>query len=55
MQIAEGLMIDGVYVKKLASNKILHYHATYVKPKWAKQGQAVASAGEHLFYKNVPF
>jgi spore germination cell wall hydrolase CwlJ-like protein len=53
--IAEGLLMDGVYVKKLASNKILHYHATYVKPKWAKQGQMVASAGEHMFYKNVPF
>jgi spore germination cell wall hydrolase CwlJ-like protein len=54
-QVAEGLMIDGLYVKKLASNKILHYHATYVKPKWAKQGQMVASAGDHVFYKNVPF
>ena len=55
MQIAEGLMIDGVYVKKLASDKILHYHATYVNPKWAKQGKMIASAGDHLFYKNVPF
>lgn len=55
MQVAEGLMIDGFYVKKLASSKILHYHATYVKPKWAKQGQMVASAGDHVFYKNVPF
>ena len=55
MQIAEGLMIDGVYVKKLASDKILHYHATYVNPRWAKQGKMIASAGDHLFYKNVPF
>ena len=55
MQIAEGLMIDGIHVKKLASDKILHYHATYVKPKWAKQGKMVASAGDHLFYKNVPY
>lgn len=54
-QMAEGMLIDGVYVKKLASNKILHYHATYVSPKWAKQGQMVASAGEHVFYKNVPY
>jgi spore germination cell wall hydrolase CwlJ-like protein len=53
--IAEGLLIDGVHVKKLASNKILHYHATYVNPKWAKQGQMVASAGAHVFYKNVPY
>ena len=55
MQVAEGLMIDGFYVQKLASDKILHYHATYVKPKWAKQGQMVASAGDHVFYKNVPY
>ena len=55
MFIAESLMIDGIHVKKLASDKILHYHATYVKPKWAKQGKMVASAGDHLFYKNVPF
>jgi len=55
IQIAKGLMIDGVYVKRLASSKILHYHATYVNPKWSKQGQLVAVAGDHLFYKNVPF
>lgn len=55
MFIAESLMIDGIHVKKLASDKILHYHATYVKPKWAKQGKMIASAGDHLFYKNVPF
>jgi spore germination cell wall hydrolase CwlJ-like protein len=55
MQIAEGLMIDGFHVKRLASDKILHYHATYVKPKWAKQGKMVASAGDHVFYKNVPY
>ena len=53
--IAESLMIDGYHVKKLASDKILHYHATYVKPKWAKQGKMVASAGDHVFYKNVPY
>ena len=55
LQVAEGLMVDGFYVKRLASNKILHYHATYVNPKWAKQGQMVASAGDHVFYKNVPY
>ena len=55
MSVAEGLMIDGIHVKKLASEKILHYHATYVNPKWAKQGKMVASAGDHVFYKNVPY
>jgi spore germination cell wall hydrolase CwlJ-like protein len=55
MSVAEGLMIDGIHVEKLASDKILHYHATYVNPKWAKQGKMVASAGDHVFYKNVPY
>jgi len=48
-------LISGLRVKKLDSEDILHYHATYVQPKWAKQGQMVAQAGAHLFYKNVPF
>jgi len=48
-------LLNGERVKKLDSEDILHYHATYVQPKWAKQGQLVAQAGAHLFYKNVPF
>tara|TARA_B110000908_G_C10114769_1_gene384734 strand:+ start:173 stop:574 length:402 start_codon:yes stop_codon:yes gene_type:complete len=28
-----------------------HYHATYVKPYWAKQMQYVGQYGSHLFYK----
>jgi len=51
---AKALM-NGLRVKKLDSEDILHYHATYVDPKWAKQGKVVAQAGAHLFYKNVPF
>jgi len=48
-------LMNGERVKKLDSEDILHYHATYVQPKWAKQGQLVAQAGAHLFYKNVPY
>jgi spore germination cell wall hydrolase CwlJ-like protein len=48
-------LMSGLRVKKLDSEDILHYHATYVQPKWAKQGQMVAQAGAHLFYRNVPF
>jgi spore germination cell wall hydrolase CwlJ-like protein len=54
--IAEAkALISGLRVKKLDSEDILHYHATYVQPKWAKQGKMVAQAGAHLFYKNVPY
>lgn len=51
---AKALM-SGLRVKKLDSEDILHYHANYVQPRWAKQGQFVAQAGAHLFYKNVPY
>jgi len=28
-----------------------HFHATYIKPDWAKQKQRVARIGRHIFYK----
>jgi spore germination cell wall hydrolase CwlJ-like protein len=28
-----------------------HYHATYVKPYWAKSLQAVGRIGEHIYYR----
>ena len=28
-----------------------HYHATYVRPTWAKKLQPVAKIGNHIFYK----
>jgi spore germination cell wall hydrolase CwlJ-like protein len=29
----------------------LHFHATYIKPDWAKSRQRVARIGRHVFYK----
>jgi len=29
---------------------VMHYHALYVKPYWAKEMQMVAKIGEHIFY-----
>jgi len=49
------LLLNGLRVKKLAGENILNYHADYVAPRWAKQGQVVAKAGPHIFYKNVPY
>jgi spore germination cell wall hydrolase CwlJ-like protein len=51
---AKSLM-NGLRVKKLAGENILNYHADYVAPRWAKQGQVVAKAGPHIFYKNIPY
>lgn len=28
-----------------------HYHATYVKPAWAKQKQLVGRIGNHIYYR----
>jgi N-acetylmuramoyl-L-alanine amidase len=28
-----------------------HYHATYVKPRWARDLQLVGRIGEHIFYR----
>ena len=28
-----------------------HYHATYVKPAWAKQKQLVGRIGKHIYYR----
>jgi spore germination cell wall hydrolase CwlJ-like protein len=29
----------------------LYYHATYIKPKWARQKRTVATIGNHVFYR----
>lgn len=31
---------------------VTHYHATYVKPAWAKAMKKVKKIGQHIFYKN---
>lgn len=30
---------------------VLHYHATYVRPEWAKERERVARIGRHVFYR----
>jgi spore germination cell wall hydrolase CwlJ-like protein len=51
--IAEGMVRDGVRVRPLANTKILHYHASYVKPRWGDKTAVVATAGDHIFYKGI--
>ena len=53
MTIAQGMMREGLQVKPLVSTKILHYHATYVQPKWGDKSAIVATAGDHIFYKGI--
>ena len=30
---------------------VLYYHATHIRPEWAKEKQQVARIGKHIFYK----
>ena len=32
-------------------NGALHYHATYIKPSWARDQQPIARIGGHVFYE----
>jgi spore germination cell wall hydrolase CwlJ-like protein len=34
--------------------RILHYHTTEIKKKWDRQGNAVAVAGAHIFFADIP-
>lgn len=47
-QIAEDAM-NGVRILPESS---LHYHATYVKPKWSAKMKKYATIGSHVFYRS---
>lgn len=42
------LFTEGTRIKTL--EKVQHYHAVYVKPKWAKTMNKTATIGNHIFY-----
>lgn len=33
-----------------ALNEVLHYHATYVSPRWARSMKVAVEIGDHVFY-----
>jgi spore germination cell wall hydrolase CwlJ-like protein len=54
----ECLQIAKMLLTKGADNDIMlmlegatHYHATYVKPPWAKTKTKIVQIGEHIFYR----
>jgi len=53
--MAHAVITGVVGVPQLASTEVLHYHANYVHPNWARYGKVVAMAGPHIFYKDVPY
>lgn len=44
---------NAVYYRKEppSLNGALHYHATYIRPSWARGKKPVAKIGAHIFYK----
>jgi spore germination cell wall hydrolase CwlJ-like protein len=49
-----GALVTGVRVRGLDSTRILHYHTLAINKKWDKQGKAVAVAGAHIFFADIP-
>jgi len=44
---------DAVYYRRVSPTLqgALHFHATHIKPEWAKEKKLVARIGRHLFYR----
>lgn len=44
---------DAVYYRRVAPTLqgALHFHASHIKPEWAKDKKLVARIGRHLFYR----
>jgi N-acetylmuramoyl-L-alanine amidase len=44
---------EEVYYRRRAAALpgVLHYHATHVRPQWAKERERVARIGRHVFYR----
>jgi spore germination cell wall hydrolase CwlJ-like protein len=48
-EIAEGTVRGNLYLTEVG--KATHYHATYVRPKWAPRMSKVVKIGLHVFYQ----
>ena len=48
-----AIMLDGDYTPQ--TKDATHYHATYVKPVWAKRLKRTRQVGKHIFYQDLPF
>jgi len=49
LEVAQKFVLDGQRLEEL--NEALFYHATYVKPRWAKQMIRIEKIGNHIFYR----
>lgn len=44
-KMAEGYVMDGIHTAT-------HYHATYVRPRWARYFNRIERIGRHIFYRS---
>jgi spore germination cell wall hydrolase CwlJ-like protein len=51
-RIAEEVMNGHTYISDVGRST--HYHANYVKPRWAKQLKRMDKIGHHIFYRLKP-
>ena len=48
--IAKIMLDDRDYRPSVVGKKATHYHATYVRPYWAKGEKPIKRIGKHIFY-----
>jgi len=51
-EVAESVMKGKTYLSDVGSST--HYHANYVKPRWARRLERMDVIGHHIFYKLRP-
>jgi spore germination cell wall hydrolase CwlJ-like protein len=52
VRVADEVMNGHTYISDVGRST--HYHANYVKPRWAKQLKRMDKIGHHIFYKLKP-
>lgn len=48
-RIASAVTDGTIFIKDVGSST--HYHATYVKPRWARKLERMKKIGQHIFYR----
>jgi len=52
LEIAEEVLLYGK-TSDIIGKGVMHYHAVYVKPAWARRLQKVVRVDRHIFYTNA--
>ena len=49
VEVAKKATSEGIWIKAVGSST--HYHATYVRPRWARTMKRMKRIGRHIFYR----